>query len=287
MADFAFGTFTVCWILSTVSDFLDQSFLITIAITMYSPCVGFRDNAAFFSMEYSLVFVAASLALVIRAILAYNDIDAFRWNSYCHVAASASCFLFFIEVLIKWRRAVYGRSQLATHMGRKTPDQRAPDPTAARPALEMSAPSLAIGDVETNEKGPFAYTPKADNEAGTAPVEVSSFWSDLGKRFFNWFLLPGLLVTWVAAGDQQQATFESVQYERLDVALGASAGVICSTLLAVFAGRTLKWYFHDTHLLLYIALCFFGVMITSVQSTVIQIMLRDVPMRVTRASQQE
>jgi len=158
-----------------------------------------------------------------------------------------------------------------------------------KPALEMgvSNPTLAIGDEETNVKGAQAYTPKNEPEIISVPSQPccsKECLAAVGRHFVSWFLVPGLLVMAVAAGDQQQLTFEKVEYERIDVALGCCCGVICSAILAVFAGRWMKWYFHDTHLLLYICLVFFGVMVANVQSTVIHTMLRDVPMRVTEGA---
>jgi len=166
---FEVGTFLTAWLLAMSSDFLDASFLVTVSLTMYAPCCGWRDNENFFSLDRFLLFVGCSLALILRTVLLFNGVDPLRWDGICHIGAALILLVFFTEVLIKWRRAVYGRSQLGTTLGRRLPEEREGRRSRAsaanasnsledgrRPLALDNGATLTLNSNQTNDNAPTA-----------------------------------------------------------------------------------------------------------------------------------
>ena len=273
---FEFDKFFLSWLLAMTSDFLDASFLVTIALTLYAPCCGFRDNEMFLSIDRFLIFMGCTLGLILRVVLFFSGVDPLQWNGYCHAAAAFMLFFCFVEVLMKWRRAVYGRSQLATHLGRRLPEERGSRGVASaappRTALEEGRTPLALNNEAQSSDNVCA---EAAQEDAVSVNQVYSCKCISGK--LSHVLLPGSLVLFISANDAQTTAFSKLANDRVDMAMGESVGLICSTLLAILLGGFLRWYLHDTHLLLYMSLIFFGLMVESVKGTVVDMVQKDLP----------
>jgi len=260
------------------SDFLDASFLVTVSITMYVPCYGFRDNDRFFSLDRFLVFAGSCLALIIRTILLFSGVDPLSWDSYCHAASACICFVVFVEVLSKWRKAVYGRSRLVTSLGRILPEdresRRRPSTArngATRPPLDGRAPL----PIENNAQADVAGETALDTAGDTAASQLFTCRFFMGKMCH--FFYPGLLVLFISADDGQSVASKTLAHDGLDMALGQSVGLVLSTLIAVLIGGFLKWYLYDTHLLFYMSLIFFAMMVISVQGSFVAMVRQDLP----------
>lgn len=267
--DFAVSTFLLSWLTIVIADFLDASFLMTVAFTMYSPCCGFRDNESFWSFDRFLVFAGCSLALALRVFLLFCGIDPLTWDSYCHVGAAMMLLVFSVEVIIKWRRAVYGRSQFATALGRRLPEERM-SASSQQGQLEDGTRPLAL----TNEPQ-TASNCAADGSLNTVDLKRCSFKLFMEKS--SHFLIPCLLVLCVSARDASTQVSEKLAHDRIDMALGEAMGLLCSTLMAVLLGAFLKWYLHDKHLLFYISFVFLLELVMSVQGSVVTVFMKDLP----------
>jgi len=256
------------------SDFLDASFLVTVALTLYAPCGGFRNNESFLSFDRVLIFAGCSLALILRVVLAFTGVDPLRWDGYCHAGAAIILFFCFVEVLVKWRRAVYGRSQLATNLGRRLPEERgeasAPPRTAA---LEAGRRPLAL---QNESASSASVCVEAGQEEHAVSVRQAYSCKYVSEKLSH-VLLPGLLVLCISASDAETTAFGKLAHNHADMAMGESVGLVCSTLLAILVGGFLRWYLHDTHLLLYMSLIFFGLMAESVKGTVVDMVQKDLP----------
>lgn len=284
MASFEFGTFFLSWLLAMSSDFLDASFLVTVSLTLYAPCCGFRDNEKFFSLDRFLLFVGCSLALVMRTVLLFSDVDPLQWDGYCHVGASLMLFVFFVEAIMKWRRAVYGRSQLATNLGRRMPEDR---DSGARRARATNTASNMVEDGRRPlalDNGANLVINTTTSSDGTTPLPAGSFEGgvkDYSCKYvtekLSHFFVPGIAILLVAAGDGQTTACSKLAHDRLDLAMGESVGLIISTMFAVLLGGFLKWYIHDAHLLLYISLVFFGECVVSIQGSIVDMLMKDLP----------
>lgn len=270
--DFAFSIFLSSGLLALTSDFLDASFLVTVSLTMYAPFCGFRENETFFSVDRFLLLTGCSLALILRTMLLFCGVDHLAWDGYCEVASAFMFMVFFVEVLVKWRRAVYGRSQIATSLGRRLPEERGAGRAAATAsALEDGRRPLALDNVAQE-----SHSDTAVPSAAGAPTSKSYTCREVSVKISH-FLVPGLLVLFASASDGQTMACEQLAHDRADLAIGQSVGLVLSTLLAVLLGGFLKWYLHDVHLLLYMSLIFFAQMVLSVQGSVVAMVRQDLP----------
>jgi len=148
---------------------------------------------------------------------------------------------------------------------------------AARALEDGSRRPLAINDAaaETLDTGSDAMVPTTDARVPT--INGVKYMCKYMSVKLSHFLVPGVLVLFVAAGDGQTQACEQLAHDRFDLALGESLGLICSTLFAVLLGGFLKWYIHDTHLLLYMGLLFFAEMIICVQGSIVDMLQKDLP----------
>mmetsp|Transcript_69574 Transcript_69574/g.115201 ORF Transcript_69574/g.115201 Transcript_69574/m.115201 type:complete len:275 (+) Transcript_69574:66-890(+) len=266
--DFNAGAFFLNWLVTMTSDFLDASFLMTIAFVVYSPCCGFRDNDSFCSVDRFLVLLGCVLAMTLRTVLLFTGIDPRSWDNYCHVGAASMLFVFSAELFIKWRRAVYGRSQLATDLGRRMPEERASDAGQ----LEDGRRPLAVDDVpQTTNDGNSAGSIGLPNA-----VEFLTFYKRCVEKLSH-LLVPGSVVLFVSARDGQTVVSEKLAHHHFDMGLGQLVGLICSTLVAALLGGFFRWYLHDRHLLFYMSLVFFSELVMSVQGSVVAVFMEDLP----------
>lgn len=177
-------------------------------------------------------------------------------------------FVFTAEIFVKWRRAVYGRSQLATDLGRRMPEER----EAGAGQLEDGRRPLAVDDIQqTSNDGSNSGAIGLPNAA-----ECFTFYTRCVEKLAH-FVVPGSLVLFVSARDGQTVISEKLAHDHLDMGLGQFVGLLCSTLMAALLGGFFKWYLHDRYLLFYMSLVFFGEFVMSVQGTVVATFMRDLP----------
>uniref|UniRef100_A0A7S4QGX9 GDT1 family protein n=1 Tax=Alexandrium monilatum TaxID=311494 RepID=A0A7S4QGX9_9DINO len=242
---FQIGTLFHYWLLAMLADLGDKTWMMTTVCSAWCPICGIRDNSPGVSvLEYLLLFVGASFALVLRSILLAFGINPFAWDGFCEVSATVILLLAGLKATYEWRCSLYeGGDELAV---------RPPSTAEER---------LAIKDLENTGK-----------DAG----ELDRW--DWLKVLSTAMLLPGFIVLFTEAGDRSQGVLTTASNTRADFAIGASLGFVSSSLLAVVAGFVIKKRVTVKWLLFWVFALTWLVDISCLRDALLRLLLGSVPL---------
>mmetsp|Transcript_94587 Transcript_94587/g.305373 ORF Transcript_94587/g.305373 Transcript_94587/m.305373 type:complete len:255 (-) Transcript_94587:108-872(-) len=249
--EFALGTFFHFWLLTVLADLGDKTFMLIAVFATWCPICGIRDNSAgLAALEYLLLFLGSSGALVLRTILLAVGVNPFAWDGFCEVAATVILLVIGLRATYEWQRAV------ASPLGC--------DP--------------AVGPLGVEEQRPIADDPEAKGY-GTTDSWLQEPPQGWFKVLCTALFLPSLTILFAEAGDRSQGVLMSAEHHRVDLALGASIGFINSVVLAVCCGYLVKRQVTVRWLLFMVFALVWLTCLSCLRDALVRLVLGSVPMR--------
>mmetsp|Transcript_45632 Transcript_45632/g.130224 ORF Transcript_45632/g.130224 Transcript_45632/m.130224 type:complete len:254 (-) Transcript_45632:37-798(-) len=249
---FVVGTFFHFWILTVLADLGDKTFFIVATFSAWCPVCGIREHSAgLLALEYFLVFVGSSIALVMRTVLLSFGVNPFAWDGFCEVAATIILFLLAIKATYDWRQSL---------------------------ADEWEAGEAGSGIANGREK----LSVKDDPEASGYGSASSGVWQrpeeGWAKVLLTALVLPGAAALFAEAGDRSQGVLMNTEHRRADLALGASLGFVASIATAVLCGFCVRRAVSPKWLLFFATSLLWLICISCLRDALMRLVLGVVPL---------
>lgn len=221
--------------------------MLTAVFSAWCPWNGIRqNNAGLAALEYMLLFVGASAALISRTFLLALGVDPFGWDGFCEVAATILLFVLAIRATLEWRR-LFSEDELTTNDAASAGEGR-----AIRDDPEASYGTIMGKWTKTLPEG----------------------WCQVLSTAL---LLPSVTVFFAEAGDRSQDVLLTADHERVDLALGASLGFASSVAIAVCCGYVMKSQSTEKWLLFLVTSLFWMICIASLRDALMRLVLGTIP----------
>jgi len=251
---FVFGIFFKFFILTALAELGDKTFFLTVVFAIWCPWHGIRDGSKNVApMEYLLLLVGCSCALILRTLLLCTGVDPFQWDGFSAVAALVVLSLFAIKASAEWRvlRNEMSRSQ----------DEEA--------SIQAAGEHQQVGDPEAMNYGTTALAlPPPDKQ------ETEPWWPILCTTA----VLPCVTILFAEAMDRSSGILQVTERRRLDLFFGASFGFVAASAAAVFCGYVIQNHVSKQWLLFLVAGVLWIIAFCSLRDALVRLVLGDVPL---------